>query len=283
MSESQLLPTFFVIGASKAGTTSLHEYLRIHPEIAMTEPKEPHLLAGPGWRERLWGYEKLFPRQAPIRGEASTGYSVYPTNPGTAERIADIVPRARLIYLVRDPVDRVIAHYAQAATTGRERRSLGGAIVPEDPGNYYVSASRYATQAEVYLRHFDEERLLVLERDELRASRRAALRRVFSHLGADPDFWDDSLVAEYNVRGVDNVRWWEPLGRLRWGRANRLSRRVLPAAARRRLVSLIRRVGGTEVRPEVSDELRERLAEALAPEAERLRRLTGQEFAGWSV
>jgi hypothetical protein len=284
VSDGLVLPTFFVIGAAKAGTTSLNNYLAAHPDIAMTEPRELHLMVGPRWRERAADYAMHFAAGAPIRGDCSPGYAVYPWNPLVSEHIHELVPGARLVYSVRDPVERTIAYFAQAVAAGEETMPIEAAVRPEDPDNYYVAGSRYATQAEVYLRLFDADRLLVIDQADLRARRGEALRRAFEHVGADPSFSASEFELEHNVRGVDNVRL-GPVGRgLRSGPLNRLSRRLLPPGLRRRALGVVRpRLARGAVYPQVSPGLRARLEEALAPEAERLRALTGQRFESWSV
>jgi hypothetical protein len=285
MSTGLLLPTFFIIGAPKAGTTSLNHYMGAHPEIAMTRSKDPHVMTAPRSEvgERLASYLQLFPPGAAIRGECSVGYAAHPVDPDSPRNIVELVPEAGLIYLVRDPVERTIAHYAQHVITEAEARPPEEAIRVDDPHCLYVAASRYATQVEVYLEGFAMERILVIDMSELRERRRATLRRVFAHVGADPEYWDEGLEAEHNVRARDNVLLGWLGSRLERSRLNEASRRVLPARLRRRAVIGVRRGLGTEVRPDVSPELRARLAEALAPEAERLRKLTGRELAGWSV
>ena len=284
MGEAPLLPTFFVIGAPKAGTTSLNNYLAGHPEIAMTEPKELHLMAGADWRQRAAAYADHFKRKAEIRGDCSPRYSVHPHNPLVSEHIAELVPDARFIYMVRDPVDRTIANYAQTVVHGGQRQPLELAVRPEDPLNYYITGSRYASQLEIYLRRFDQDRFLVIDQADLREHRRRALRRAFAHVGADPDFWDTEFALEYNVRGADNVQLGRIGRRLRGSRLNRLSRQLFPTRARRRALAPVRRaLGSGGLDPEATPEFRARLAEALAPEAERLRRLTGQSFESWSV
>jgi hypothetical protein len=241
-------------------------------------------MLGADYRERARGYASLFPQGAPIRGDCSPRYALFPWRPKVSEHIADLVPDARLIYLVRDPVERTIANYAQTVTHGVQKQPLDQAVEPENPDNYYVAGSRYATQVEVYLRCFDQGQLLVIDQADLRDARAEVMRLAFTHVGADPDFWDREFSIEHNVRGADNVRLGGLGKRLRDSGLNRLSRRVLPSGARRGLVSVAKRaLGGDAVQPEVSPEFRERLAEALAPEAERLRRLTGQRFASWSV
>lgn len=284
MPDPALLPTFFIIGAGKSGTTALHRYLATHPEIAMTEPKEPHVLVGADYRERARWYEELLDLDKPIRGEASTGYSAAPRVPEVPGNIASLIPTARLIYLVRDPVDRAIAHYAQEVTAHREERPISEAIDPFDPANFYVSASSYARQAENYLRHFPRDALLIVESADLQHDRRSTLERIFEHIGADPGFWDPGFEHEYNARAGENVRLGAGARRLRQTAAGRTYRRLVPESTRHRIApQLRRRLGGREVRPEPSSELLVALAEALAPDVARLRSLTGQGYENWTV
>jgi Sulfotransferase family len=276
------LPTFFIIGASKAGTTSLHRYLGLHPEIAMTEPKEPHLMVGPGWRDKARAYGELFEREADVRGESSTGYSSPSINPDAPGNIAELAPEARLVYLVRDPVERAVAQYAQHVIYGRESEPIERAVRPGDPTSVYFDGSRYATVVESFLRHFDAQSILVIDHRELWGSRRAVLARVFAHVGADPTFWDEEFEAEHNVRS-DNRTLPGPVRRFQQSGLNRALKRRLPEGLRRRVAPRVRRALGREVRPDPSPALRAALAEALAPEADRLRELTSQRFAHWSV
>src|SRR3954454_11623124 len=95
-----LLPTFFIVGAPKSGTTSLHAYLAEHPGIAMTSVKECMLFTGPDWRANLARYDVLFERDAPVRGESSTAYSSYPYEPDVPRRVAETVPDAKVVYVV---------------------------------------------------------------------------------------------------------------------------------------------------------------------------------------
>lgn len=278
------LPTFFVIGASKAGTTALYRYLDLHPQVTMTQPKEPHVMLGPDYRTRAAQYEEMFSADRPVRGEASTGYSVYPHNPEVSGNIADLVPDARLIYMVRDPVERTIAHYAQATMVGRELRPIEQAIRAREPDNYYVCASRYWRQLEAYLDHFPGESILVIDSECLRSDRLRTLQRIYSHIGADADFNSRALWRQHNVRGVDNVAMPALGRRLRRGRTAHLYRAALPVAARRYLSPRLGRLlGGRDVRPVPDAELLEVLADELASDAERLRAFTGERFASWSV
>jgi Sulfotransferase family len=135
------LPTFFIIGAPKAGTTSLNFYLEQHPEIQMSEVKEPAFFAPPlgsatsklglsrvDMIDSLDRYERLFDPTMRVRGEGSTNYAEYPFRQGVPERIKERVPEAKFIYMVRDPVARTVSHYdhlvASAERSSRSQSSL---------------------------------------------------------------------------------------------------------------------------------------------------------------
>ncbi len=282
---SHLLPTFFVIGASKSGTTSLHHYLRAHPEIEMTSTKEPHVLCGPpDWRQRLFLYDRLFDRDAPARGEVSPGYAALPRDPDVPRRIHEIVPGARLVYLVRDPVERAIAHYSQEVTVRVETRGVDEALLPNDPNCVYVGASKYAAQVEAYLRVFDQQQLLVVDSTDLRHRRRQTLGRIFAHVGADPAYWHpQAFEREDNSRFAENVRRPKAEIAIARNRAYQRLRPLMPEWPRRAIRMGLRRFAADPVIPEVTEVMRSELAETLAPEAERLRALTGERFESWAV
>lgn len=276
-----MLPNLFVIGAPKCGTTSLHSYLDLHPQIAMTTEKEPQLFAGADFPQSLRSYAGLLDADARVRGESSVVYSQHPNWAGIAERIAERVPEARFIYLVRDPIERAVAHYRQHVRAGKESRTIEQALSDyERPDSAYLTPSRYATQLGRYLRHFDRSRFLVLDQAELASRREAALERTFRFLGVDPDFRSPDFAAELNTR--QHLHRVTPLGAvLPAGSMARLARRArVPAGLRRRLGPAFSR---PIKEPELPGPLRRRLAESLAAEVAWLREFTGARFEYWSV
>lgn len=294
------MPNLLVIGVGRCGTTSLHHYLGGHPEIAMSAIKELNFFSGDiepaaepklhdpadaaliddrheTWSKSLDWYRSHFDPSSAVRGESSPTYSSPWRGGACAERIARLVPDVRLIYCVRDPVDCAISHYRMSRSSGRERRSIDDALRPD---GYYAQASRMALRLEPYLVHFDLERIHIVDNEDLQLRRRDTLRGVFGFLGVDDEYWS-----------VDFQRRWNPAGAGSLGRVlRRVGRRVadtrLPVLRRATpswwLYRLTRsRSAGRG--PELSSAARERLASALAPDAERLRRLTGRSFAGWSI
>ena len=285
------LPTFFIIGAPKAGTTSLHFYLDQHPEIQMSAIKEPRFFAGPengipyapGRVSRRQDYEELFDPAIEVRGEASTDYAFHPRRLGVPGRIRALVPQARFLYLVRDPVERTISHYRMRVAFLGERRPLAEALSDfSDLGSPYLWPSLYASQLERYLGAFPSERILVVDQADLLSNRAETLRHIFSFLSVEP--------------GVSSERFDEVLSESReWrayspGYARVMDRFVAPAtrwipgtarrAARRALEGRLWPALDT---PNLDEELDGRLRAAFGGEVERLRALTGKAFPTWSL
>jgi hypothetical protein len=245
------LPTVVIIGAMKCGTTSLHHYLDLHPEVAMSRPKELNFFIGSdtppdsansaGWAGGNWHrgpawYAAQFDPSAPVRGEASPGYTS-PSHPQVAGRMARLIPTARLVYAVRDPVRRAVSQYWHHRREGTEIRPLEEAVL--DPASQYVARGRYFERLAPFLDAGFADRVAVVAQEELHAHRRATLRGLFAHVGVADRYWSDAMAERRNAAP-------EQPGR--------------PPAR-----------------------LAERLAEAFRDDAERLRAFAGREFPRWSV
>jgi hypothetical protein len=283
------LPNLLIIGAAKCGTTSLHFYLDQHPDVFMARPEEgsgPHkemrLFWRDDWQERLGWYERQFDPGAKVRGEATPSYTHYPYLPDVPRRIHSVIPEARLIYLVRDPIDRIVAHWAQTREDG-ERASLEQALADyERPDHRLVCASRYATQVERYLEYFPRDRLLVLDMDELRADRLATIQAAFRFIGVDDRYRSAAFEGQLNARG--DKRALTGAGAGLWDRVLVPAGQVVPEGIRGRAAPPLRRVLSRQVEtPPLPEQIETGLREMLRPEVERLRSLTGKEFASWSM
>lgn len=191
-----ILPTFLVVGAMKAGTTSLHAYLASHPDITMSEPKElDFFVVEKHWSRGVDWYASHFAHadaDAP-RGETSPNYTKHPTFAGVPERIAQVLPDVRLVYLVRDPIERMRSHLEHAVRHGAEARRIDVELL-ENP--HLQACSRYGEQLAHHLRHMPADRVLVLPSARLRTDTRSSVRRVVEFVGADPDRLPDPLPTE---------------------------------------------------------------------------------------
>ena len=188
-----MLPDFLVIGAFKAGTTSLHHYLDKHPRIFMTRLKEPnffaHTKSDPNHDNRnifpvtdLAQYERLFAdaRADQLKGEASPGYLPSKQAP---RKIKEQIPDIRLLATLRDPVDRAYSHYLM------ELRNEQISLPPNeafDAGGYWLEASNYARQLNRYLEHFRPDQIKVVLYEEMRSDADKVVHDILDWLGLPP-------------------------------------------------------------------------------------------------
>jgi hypothetical protein len=255
--EPGALPNVIVIGAMKCGTTSLHNYLNAHPQIAMSEGKELNFF----YRDERWGtqgvswYRRQFDSDAPVRGESSVNYTKNPdASRVAAERMYPLIPDVKLIYVVRHPIERAISHYLHTRAAGNEDRSLPEAL--EDLEEPYVSRGLYFTNVRPFLKKFPRENLLVIPQEALLNERSEALGLVFSFLGVDAD-----------VDAPEFSQMWETA-----------SSKLEPSAESTSKSPSADELAGLE------PELRKRLTAHFRPDFKRIRRLMPPQFmSGWRL
>lgn len=195
------LPDFIVIGAAKAGTTSLDLYLGLHPEIHMAKPKEPRFfvdspLPAGRWSLGVEWYKKQFVTKKIFCGEASPQYARSPSVPGVAERMAKIVPRAKIIYLVREPFSRIRSNYLMHVKHGVFYGTFEEYVENHQLG---VDSSCYGTQLQEYLRYYPLEQILVIQTEDLKVDRRGTLSTIFKFIGADESFFTPLFLHQRRV------------------------------------------------------------------------------------
>lgn len=179
------LPDFLVIGAMKAATTSLFRWLDAHPATAMPSVKEPCFFAHEdSWRRGMGWYRGHFPvLDGTLTGEASVSYTDPERSEASAGRIEKVLPRARLVFVARDPAARARSHYLHAVRRARETRPFPGALSID---SRYVQRSCYHICLEPYLRRPARDRLLVVRYDDLVGPEDTTWLRVLRHIGLDP-------------------------------------------------------------------------------------------------
>lgn len=295
------LPDFLVVGVPKAGTTALHAALVQHPRLFLPAVKEPKFFLsderynGPGDRQdfqerftRWADYEGLF-AGAPaggLRGE-STPFYLY--DRGAQRAIAHWLPQAKLIAVLRDPIDRAHSNWAHLRAAGLEpiddfvtaclaeqRRAAAG----WGAFWHYLSLSRYGEQLSHLLGLFPREQVLCLRYRELLDQPAAALDRICAFLGVAPGVI--STVPAENVTTQPRGSAEQRLARvvLRYG--SRIGHRFPPrlrAAGRDPLLSLLRR--DHQPRPRLTPEQRRELLPYLADDIARLERVIGRDYSDW--
>lgn len=298
-------PTLFVIGAAKAGTTALDEYLRQHPALFMSPVREPNHFAFPGgpvpYRGHDGGpapmartsvtdpaaYRALFADAPPgaVVGETSPAYLYVP---GTAERIAEAVPDARIVVILRDPVERAFSAYQHLLREGREPESFEVALTLEADRIAagwgilwrYVDAGRYAAQLERYLAVFPRERILVLLHDDLVADAARTCREVFRFAGVDPDVALDTST-RFNVSGAPRSRILQPFVNPP-PPVRRALLRLVPGSLEAGVRRLHARASAANLRRlDLAPATRDRLRDVFADDVARVAGLIGRDLAGW--
>jgi hypothetical protein len=244
-------PNLVIVGVHKCGTTALHHYLGLHPEIFMAEPKELNFFV----EELNWGrgtswYEARFEGagDSTVVGEASPSYANHPKFEGVPARMHSVVPEAKLIFMVRDPVDRILSHHRMERARGAEQRPLTESGL-RHLETRMVRQSMYWLQLRQFLVYYPISRILVLSQEELLTDRPETLRRAFRFVGVDPSFED----AEF--------------GELR----NTSDEREISSLGERR---------GPE---ELEDAPLRKLIAHLRPDIDEFRRHVGREFPNWCV
>ena len=258
-------PDYIIIGAMKCGTSTLAAQLGAQPGIFMTTPKEPNFFSddavfaqGPDW------YAGLFAAAAPgdLAGEASTHYTKLPLYPETLPRLQAAGLRPKLIYMLRDPIDRLISHYIHEWSMDVIRVPLVEAL---ETNPELIDYSRYGMQLAPWVAAFGAGDLLVEHMDGLKRDPQALLDRVGAFLGREGLVWQPDLgrmnVSKERIRRlplhgllVDNpVAAW-------------LRRTLVPQGLRDR----IKAARQMQARPELDDATRARLVAIFAEDRARL-------------
>lgn len=263
----------------RSGTTMLSDLLAQHPQIAMARMKETDFFIeqknysrGTDW------YRSEFDDSRPLRGEVSPNYSKARDFPGVPARIHAHCPEARLVYLLRDPVERAISHYAHGWAMGRITLPPEGLVGgPQYQG--MLDASRYAHQLRHYHAVFPAEQILVLDYEGFTADPQRHYDALLGHIGAAPMVLPR---ARRQNESSELARVPKPLLKIAQGPLRPVLTRLLGPGLRGQLRRLMAR-GPQRQPPAFPEALRAQLCAELAEDAAELRRMTGQGFPLWSV
>ena len=295
---SASLPEFFIVGAPKCGTTALQDYLSQWPEVFMPDGKEFHHFADDllrpddGLRDRAT-YLELFRAAAPGQrvGEASAFHLLSTV---AAQRIHAARPDAKIVVMLRNPLEVVPALHAQLVFNGEEPLTDLGAALDVGPDRTagrgipararfgaklcYLEVVRFATQLERFLDLFPDLHVVVY--DDFKRDTARSVREVARRLGIDPAFEPDLRVvnASRRVRSrrMQDLLLEPPAPLLRLGAM------VMPRVVRRAARGFLHRLNTEERRREpLGAALRERIADACADEVRRLGGLLGRDLGHW--
>ncbi len=297
------VPSFAVIGAARSGTTAIIEALRRHPDAFVTMPKEPHYFAFSGRRLAFTGpgdaeginvsavtdtdrYLDLYAGSDGFaaRGEGSVSTLYYHEHATRA--ITAMNPSMRLVVVLRDPVDRAFSSFQYLRMQGREPEpEFATAVALEDDRRaagwhhlwHYCAMSRYADSLAAFVAAFGSDQMCVLLYDDVTRDAAGVLRRVFEHVGLDPDRAGTGAVPRVNSSGLPrSERTQAAINRMRrQPHLRRAGRVLLPFAARER----VRRWNQSTAT--VPDGAQAALAPGFAADLDRVEDILGRSLPTW--
>lgn len=295
-----MLPNFLIIGAAKAGTTSLHAYLRQHPQVYMSPLKETNFFTFDGEPPRFGGPDgEVFARDSVYRmehyarlfedrtdeiavGEASPRYL---SVEGTAARIKRCLPAVKLVAILRNPADRAFSAFSMRRRDGWEACETLEQAIDQEPrrlaeawgGGIYRQSGLYARQLQHYYECFDRRQIRVYLYEDLVSAPDALFEDLFGFLGIDPRFRPE-MSHRLNVSGV--IR--NPFLRVVWTRTHGLQRTIrplLPKSTRQRISGFF--TGLEKERLPFPPKQRKRLIDYYRDDVEQLQSLIDRDLSTW--
>ena len=277
--ENAFAPDFFVIGAMKAGTTTLCSYLKQFDEIGNSRIKETDyfILEKNHGLGEAW-YRRQFDLSRPLLGEASPNYAKYDIFAGVPERIARVAPDAKFIFVARDPVERLVSHYRHAWTHGH-MRIKPASLLSSPNGRHMIECSRYGVQIDRYLAHFDRCQFLFIDFNELCDVPQRVGDQIADFLGISRRIMQPELPANTadQIARVPGV-----LKRAAHSTLARRFDRFIPIFTRK-LVHRAFSIRKPDAAPALDQALLDEVAYLLRADAQRFREIANREFGQWRV
>jgi Sulfotransferase domain len=279
------LPNLIIIGGLKCGTTSIHHYLGLHPEVQMSKPKELNFFVselnldlGLDW------YRGRFDDRFAVRGESSPHYTNLPRFEGVAERIQTHCPDVKLLYMIRDPIKRVLSHWVHAKGAGYESGEIEDVL--SRPDTAYVQRSMYWMQLQPYLQRFDREQIELISSEELQADRQGTMRKSFRFVGVDEDFSHEQFDREWeksSAKSGDKYQVMERLIKLPGLRSFDRNFDRLPESMRWVVEKIVHDPDKPSApKPKLSDEMFEQMRGWFREDVAALQEFAGRRFDGWN-
>jgi hypothetical protein len=279
------LPNFIIIGGLKCGTTSIHHYLGLHPDVHMSKPKELNFFAAEqNWDLGLDWYKGRFDNRVEVNGESSPHYTNRPRFNGVAERIHEHCPDAKLLYMVRDPIKRILSHWVHATGAGYETREFIPTL--SLPDTSYIQRSMYWMQLEPYLELFDRDQIEIITQEELGSDREGTMRKAFSFLGVDESFTSEQFDREWeksSAKQDDKYQFMEKLIKLPGFRSLDRNFDRLPESMRWMVEKVVHSPDKPPApKPEIPDDLMVTLKGRFREDVAALEDFAGHRFGSWN-
>lgn len=275
------MPDVLVIGAMKCGTSSLHDYLAMHPDIFMSYPKEIHFHIDRYYKpDKINEYKNHFKTIKKIAGTSPQSYTkchnkrLYQNVPS---RIKKHNPNVKMIYIVRDPIERYASHILESYF----RKPRNGNLPQDEINMNYIKTGMYYMQLSEFLKHFKKEQIHVLSLEDLIENKLQEMNKIFRFLGvsemSDESVFDfvtnDESSKDFDFPYVIRMNFFFRLG-------NKISKKITHSIARwvrDKFYSHLMK------KPKLSEEEVDFIKDKVKEDVNKLREFTGNSFPNWSV
>ena len=289
------LPSFFVLGAAKAGTTSLYAYLSQHPDICLSNVKEPHFFDDePAFAHGLdWYVRQYFPHcdNRAVRGEATPILHLpLIVGPRIREAYGNDAPSLRFIVVLRDPVERAWSHYLDCYRLTTESEGFEEALkleagrLAKNPSQWYgyFRDGLYCQQLEAWFELFDQSQFFIILHEELRDSPGAISAMVARFLNVD-DGVQFTTDFRRNVAGQPRSRRLMKIVSQPPALVRHFTSRILPQRTRKNIRAVLRRwlTSPYDRKPELDAQIAHELRARFQPDIQRLEKLIDRDLSAW--
>ena len=291
------IPSFIVVGAQKSGTTSLYNYLKVHPEIFLPAQKELEFFS----KDALYNKGMAFYRDtwfSDLRGKATVGevspqYTMFDAVP---ERIKSHLPEVKLLFILRNPIDRAYSHYKMAIRRGLVTKDFSDSVrdllsrgaVPDklrDSETDFLLFGEYGRITARFAEYFPKQQMHFASFEELVQSPKETMQNIFRFLGVNSDTVPKNIGRTYHRGGEMRFPRFE-----RWMLEQHLLKQAIKRIVPRTLLSALLFWFDTEINVrktaqsliEIEPETQRILLDYYVDDVRRLARVSGREYP-WSV
>lgn len=250
-------PNLLIIGAMKSGTSSLHDYLSKHPDIYMSQPKEVHYYDSLSNLTKE-GYLSYFKTEQKIVGTTPQSYTKahHKDFQNIPQKIYKDTPNVKLIYIVRDPFERILSHVLESRFGDSMKR-----IRENESSGHYWKTSMYFYQISSYLKYFQKEQIHLLTLESLEANKLYELNKIYRFLGVDEvhdeiqfNYIKNEAASKMVPQFIKNHLWYRLLNKVQ---VNEAEKYALNTLNKKYKSYLIKPKLGSVINKEIVEQIRE--------------------------
>lgn len=258
---------FLIIGAAKSATTSLCDALSLHPDICFCQPKEPQFFSKTDWRLNIDSYHQLFTKKAKLYGDGSTNYSKYPSfNLNIHSDIYEYNPDMKIIYMIRNPIDRIKSQYIHMYKRGHETtKDMNEAI---QNNSDYINYSKYAMQIEPYIEQFGKSNVRILIFDDYIQEPQNVYNNVCNFLEIEPMIIDSEKLNKNTSHSYRIVHY-------KYDNPKTITEKL------KKMILIAENIFFKKKYPKISEENKQLIIQSVEEDIRKMEQLTNRDLSHW--